>query len=106
MGADAGGIDGSFVGDIDEARVWNREISAGEIWNAYHGGRVNLNGLVVELWINSDGVLASGVEALFRKNKLQPGSRTGVRAAAGAGVRSATARFNSRVWPGSRGGEG
>lgn len=38
-----------FVGDIDEVRVWNRAISGGEIWNAYHGGRVNLNGLVGEL---------------------------------------------------------
>lgn len=46
IGADASAADRFFTGNIDEVRVWNRSLSAGEIWNACHGGRVNFDGLV------------------------------------------------------------
>ncbi len=49
IGADAAGLDRFFDGDIDEVRVWNRVAPAGEVSNAYQGGRVFLESLVGEL---------------------------------------------------------
>lgn len=49
VAADADGLSRYFAGRVDEVRVWNRVISAGEISNHFNGGRVKLDGLVAEL---------------------------------------------------------
>jgi hypothetical protein len=49
VGANSLSLNGFFVGDIDEVRVWNRALSASEISSQYNSGTFDTNGQVVYL---------------------------------------------------------
>jgi hypothetical protein len=49
IGANSLSLNGFFIGNVDEVRVWNRALSASEIANAYNNGLFDTTGQVLYL---------------------------------------------------------
>jgi hypothetical protein len=49
IGANSLSLNGFFIGNVDEVRVWNRALSSTEIANAYNNGLFNTTGQVLYL---------------------------------------------------------
>jgi hypothetical protein len=49
IGANSLSLNGFFIGNVDEVRIWNRALSAAEIADAYNNGQFNTTGQVLYL---------------------------------------------------------
>ena len=46
-GANSLALNGYFIGNVDESRVWNRTLSSAEVANAYNTGTFDISGQVL-----------------------------------------------------------